>query len=130
MSWLQWWRKEGFPSGVYSQLAGPWFLTNHQTPCPEPCSLPFVDEFPAAAATGDHKLSGLTPYKFRGFPGGPVIKNIPCLAMHEMQFSPWSGNQDLTGHRATKPTPQLSPRPTKPTRQLERSKACHKEGLN
>ena len=84
------------PSGVYSQLAVPWFLTNTRLHL-QNHALPSWDEFPAAAATGDHKRSGLTPYKFRDYSGAPVVKNIPCLAMHGMQVR--SLVRELGSHR-------------------------------
>ena len=44
--------------------------------------------------------------KPRDFPGGPVVKNLPCNAgVH--RFDPWLGNQDSTCCGTTKPVPQL-----------------------
>ena len=70
------------------------------------CSLPRSTVLP---------LASLSPVPFwtlsknhlkRDFPGGPVVKNLPCRAEQGMWF-PWSGNQDPTCRGATEPSGSL-----------------------
>ena len=39
----------------------------------------------------------------RGFPGGPVVKNLPCNAGDIYGFNPGLGNKDTTCLRTTEP---------------------------